>query len=42
MLLKLDATSIDALKMVAGEFLPNFLSYDMNLPKEYSYAAKFF
>lgn len=42
MLLKLDITSIDAMKMVFGEFLPKYLMVDMNLPHEYSYAAKFF
>ena len=42
MLLKLDITSIDAMKMVLGEFLPKYLMVDMNLPHEYSYAAKFF
>ena len=42
MLLKLDITSIDAMKMVFGEFLPKYLMVDMNLLHEYSYAAKFF
>lgn len=38
MILKVDQTSVNSFKKIAGRYLPGYLSADLNLPKNYTYA----
>ena len=37
MILKVDQTSVNSFKKIAGRYLPGYLSADLNLPKNYTY-----
>ena len=38
MILKVDQTSVNSFKKIAGRYLPGYLSADLNLPKNYTYS----